>query len=160
MEHYEGLAPDFQKALIRLIDEQSKKDSMGKIQYIYLNRLLSSVYTESYVFVIGMAGSELFLDENKSQIDWYPKLVYENINKDMEKVEDCLRKKFIRLKEYELFRLKRILLEDDWKILQEIFLLLMKDSINILTDSSLQLENELQILAGNYMDRPEALWKR
>ena len=78
----------------------------------------------------------------------------------MEKVEDCLRKKFIRLKEYELFRLKRILLEDDWKILQEIFLLLMKDSINILTDSSLQLENELQILAGNYMDRPEALWKR
>ena len=160
MEHYEGLAPDFQKALIRLIDEQSKKDSMGKIQYIYLNRLLSSVYTESYVFVIGMAGSELFLDENKNQIDWYPKLVYENINKDMEKVEDCLRKKFIRLKEYELFRLKRILLEDDWKILHEIFLLLMKDSINILTDSSLQLENELQILAGNYMDRPEALWKR
>lgn len=160
MEHYEELVPDFQEALIHLIDRQSKKNSMGKIQYIYLNRLLSSVYTESYISIIGMAGSELFLDENKSQIDWHPQLVYENIDKDMGKVEEHLRKKFIRLKEYELFRLKRILLEDDWKILQEIFLLLMKDSINVLTDSSLQLENELQIISGNYMDRPEVLWTR
>ena len=64
MEHYEELVPDFQEALIHLIDRQSKKNSMGKIQYIYLNRLLSSVYTESYISIIGMAGSELFLDEN------------------------------------------------------------------------------------------------
>lgn len=159
MEHYEELAPDFQEALIRLIDQQSQKNSMRKIQYIYLNRLLSSVYTESYVSIIGMAGPEQFLDENRSQIDWYPQLVYENIDNDMGKVEERLRKKFIRLKEYELFRLKRILLEDDWKILQEIFLLLVKDSLNVLSDSSLQLENELQILSGNYMDRPEVLWK-
>ena len=38
MEHYEELAPDFQEALIHLIDQQSQKNSMRKIQYIYLNR--------------------------------------------------------------------------------------------------------------------------
>lgn len=158
MENYKEMVPGFQEVLICLIEEQRKMDTMRKIRYIYLNRLLSSVYTESYVSIVGMAGSELFLDENRSQVDWYPKLVYENIDKDMRKVEDHLRKKFIRLKEYELFQLKRILLEDDWKILQEVFLLLIKDPIDLLTDSPLQLESGSQILSGNYMDRPEVIW--
>ncbi len=65
---------------------------------------------------------------------------------------------FDRLKEYELFQLKQILLKDDWKILQEVFLLLLKNFIDFLTDSSPRLESELQILAGNYMDHPEILW--
>lgn len=75
----------------------------------------------------------------------------------MSAVERLLRKSFIHLEEYELFQLKKILLNEDWKLLQKIFLHLIKDFIGFIIDSPLQLESELQILSGDYMDKPRVL---
>lgn len=121
-------------------------------------RLVTSVYTEGYEVILGIANSDLYLDENKSEKFWFPELVYKNIDEDMKEVENRLQKKFLRLETYELFRLKLILLEDDWKLLQEVFLRLVKDLIGVIIESPLQLNGELQILSGNYMDKPEILW--
>ena len=122
-----------------------------------MNRLLSSVYTESYEAVLGAANSDLYLDENKSEIYWYPDLVYKNIDKDIKNVEAFLRKEYIHLEEFEIFQLKKILLNDDWKLLQEIFLYLLKNSVELIANYSIILEEEIQIFSGDYMDRPEVL---
>ena len=159
-EHYMELKPDFDEKLYNLFEQQknrSKHIKGRKIQSIYLNRLLSSVYTESYEAVLGAANSDLYLDENKSEIYWYPDLVYKNIDKDIKDVEVSLRKEYIHLEEFEIFKLKKILLNDDWKLLQEIFLYLLKNSVELIANYSIILEKEIQIFSGDYMDRPEVL---
>lgn len=159
-EHYMELKPDFDAKLYNLFEQQknrSKHIKGRKIQSIYLNRLLSSVYTESYEAVLGAANSDLYLDENKSEIYWYPDLVYKNIDKDIKDVEVSLRKEYIHLEEFEIFQLKKILLNDDWKLLQEIFLYLLKNSVELIANYSIILEEEIQIFSGDYMDRPEVL---
>ncbi len=159
-EHYMELKPDFDEKLYNLFEQQknrSKHIKGRKIQSIYLNRLLSSVYTESYEAVLGAANSDLYLDENKSEIYWYPDLVYKNIDKDIKDVEVSLRKEYIHLEEFEIFQLKKILLNDDWKLLQEIFLYLLKNSVELIANYSIILEKEIQIFSGDYMDRPEVL---
>lgn len=159
-EHYMELKPDFDAKLYNLFEQQknrSKHIKGRKIQSIYLNQLLSSVYTESYEAVLGAANSDLYLDENKSEIYWYPDLVYKNIDKDIKDVEVSLRKEYIHLEEFEIFQLKKILLNDDWKLLQEIFLYLLKNSVELIANYSIILEKEIQIFSGDYMDRPEVL---
>ena len=159
-EHYMELKPDFDAKLYNLFEQQknrSKHIKGRKIQSIYLNQLLSSVYTESYEAVLGAANSDLYLDENKSEIYWYPDLVYKNIDKDIKNVEAFLRKEYIHLEEFEIFQLKKILLNDDWKLLQEIFLYLLKNSVELIANYSIILEKEIQIFSGDYMDRPEVL---
>lgn len=160
LNQYVELNQEFKEKLMYLIEKQSKRkegDNQKKIKSIYLYRLLSSVYTENYEAVLGISNSDLYLDEERSETYWFPALVYKNIGEDFKEIETLLRKRFIRLEEYELFQLKKILLNEDWKLLQEIFLHLMKDSINMIIDSSLPMENELLILTGNYMDKPEIL---
>ena len=159
-EHYMELKPDFDAKLYNLFEQQknrSKHIKGRKIQSIYLNRLLSSVYTESYEAVLGAANSDLYLDENKSEIYWYPDLVYKNIDKDIKDVEVSLRKEYIHLEEFEIFQLKKILLNDDWKLLQEIFLYLLKNSVELIANYAIRLEKEIQIFSGDYMDRREVL---
>lgn len=160
-ENYDKFKSEFSKVLIDLVDEQNKRRSEGseeKILAVYMYRLMTSVYTEGYEVILGIANSDLYLDENKSEKYWFPELIYKNIDEDMKEVENRLRKKFLRLETYELFRLKIILLEDDWKLLQEFFLRLVKDLMGVIIESPLRLNGELQILSGNYMDKPESLW--
>lgn len=160
-QHYEDMKPGFTKKLNELIEGKKNQKSDGtqkKIQSFYLHRMLSSVYTESYEAVLGMSNADLYLDEDRCETYWYPNVVYRNIDEDMRTVETLLRKKFIRLEEFELFQLKKILLNEDWKLLQEFFLLLMKESIPMIVGSPLVLDSEVKIFAGNHMDKPELLW--
>lgn len=145
----------FQSKLSILINEQKnrqRKDDGDKIKFIYLCQLLSSSYTESYEVILGMSNSLLYLDEKKSQVYWHPELIYEMIDKDMEEVEKILRKEFISLQDFELFYIKQKLLHDDWKLLKKFFYLMSKQSISLIVDSSLHMEDELLFLCGNYMD--------
>lgn len=144
----------FQSKLNILILEQinRQKDDGDKIKFIFLCRLMSSSYTESYEAILGMSNSMLYLDEKKSQVYWHPEPIHETINKDMEEVEAILRKKFIRLQDFELFYIKQKLLYDDWKLLQKFFYAMSKQSVGFIMDSPLRLENELLFLSGNYME--------
>ncbi|SEU23048.1 hypothetical protein SAMN05443270_3565 [Lacrimispora sphenoides] len=145
----------FHEKLDILIAEQlqrQKEDNAVKLKNIFLCRLISSGYTESYETILGMSSVMLYMDEKKSLVYWYPELVYENIVQDMEAVEKLLRIKFLRLEDFELFFLKQKLLYDDWTLLQECFRNLFKQAVSLIMDSPLRLENEFLILSGDYMD--------
>lgn len=145
----------FLKSISILIDEQLQRQTAEesvKLKYIFLCKLMSSGYTESYEAVLGMSSDMLYLDEKKSQVYWYPELIYENITQDMDNVEKLLRKKYTRIEEFELFYIKQSLLSDDWKLLQECYKDLIKPAMDLLMESPLRLETPILFLSGNYMD--------
>ena len=113
---------------------------------------MSSDYTESYESILGMSSSTLYLDEKRSQVYWIPECIYETIDKDMVEAEKILRRKFICIQEFELFYIKRKLLDDDWKLLKKVFVTLSKQSMNLIMNSSLKLDDEFLFLCGNYME--------
>lgn len=155
------MEPVFREKLASLVKAQVRKQSekkQNKIRYFFLCRLISSGYTGSHQTLLGLSNSMLYLDENKSYIYWYPEQLYADIEADMKEAEVQLRKKFIRLEDYELLHMRRKLLYDDWGLLQESFQRLITKSIYLITDSPLILENELLVLCGNYMEELDAKW--
>lgn len=64
----EKLIPAFQSKLNILILEQinrQKEENAYKIKCIFLCRVMSSCYTESYEVILGISNSMLYLDEKK-----------------------------------------------------------------------------------------------
>lgn len=151
----------FYEKLESLVKEQTslqESETEREVKYFYLCRLMSSEYTESYESVLGLSTQMLYLDEQKSQVYWFPHLIYKNIQMDMKEVEQIVRKKFLRLEASELFYLKRKLLGDDWNLLQKCFSDLIKGAVEVLKNRSLNLEKELVVLSGNYMDHLQIVW--
>lgn len=151
----------FYEKLDLLVKEQTslqKSETEREVKYFYLCRLMSSEYTESYESVLGLSTQMLYLDEQKSQVYWFPHMIYENIQMDMKEVEQIVRKKFLRLEVAELFYLKRKLLGDDWNLLQQCFSDLIKGAMDVFMNRSLKLEKELVVLSGNYMDHLQVVW--
>lgn len=151
----------FYEKLELLVKEQTslqESETEREVKYFYLCRLMSSEYTESYESVLGLSTQMLYLDEQKSQVYWFPHLIYKNIQMDMKEVEQIVRKKFLRLEASELFYLKRKLLGDDWSLLQKCFSDLIKGAMEVFMNRSLKLEKELVVLSGNYMDHLQIVW--
>lgn len=151
----------FYEKLELLVKEQTdlqESETERKVKYFYLCRLMSSEYTESYESVLGLSTQMLYLDEQKSQVYWFPHTIYKNIQMDMKEVEQIVRKKFLRLEAAELFYLKRKLLGDDWDLLQKCFSDLIKGAMDVFKNRSLKLEKELVVLSGNYMDHLQIVW--
>lgn len=156
------LIPLYKDKLNSLINDQKEKQRGNedrKVKFIFLCQLLSSSYTGSNEVILGMSDSMLYLDEKKSQVYWCPDFIYQNIDTDMVEVEKILRKKFIRLQEFELFYIKQKLINDDWDLLQECFCNMSEQSLNIILNSQLQLEDEVVFLCGNYMDNMKIIWR-
>ncbi len=153
--------PSFQEKLIFLIDKQTQKQKQvieGKIKFIFLCRTLSSDYTGSYESILGMSDDMLYLDEKKSQVFWHPVLFDRGIDEDLRTAEKILRKNFLRLEEYELFYIKRQLLSDDWELFMKCFQIMSEQSVSLIRNSGLRLEDELSFLYGNYMDNLKIIW--
>jgi len=154
--HYKEMIPAFGSRLDLLIKEQIKRQNTGQqesIKYLTISRLRSSGYTESYELAIGMSNSTLHMDKNTSYVYWSPGVVYDSIIKDRKDAEKLLRRNFVGLTRYELFQLKQLLLNDDWKILQTVLGNITEETANIIAASSLRREEKIQVLCGDYMDQ-------
>ncbi len=156
----EEIRAEYFLILDNLIQEQLKcqnKNEQNKIKHISLCRLLSSSYTESYESYLWISNSQLYYDNNKSYTYWKPSFIYDSLDKDMIEVERLLRKKFIHIEAYELFILKKKLILDDWISFKKLFCNLAKESKQSIINSSLQVEDEILILYGDYMERLEVI---
>ena len=80
----------------------------------------------------------------------------ENIEEDMAAAEKIIRRKFVRLEDFELMHIKRKLLSDDWGIVQAIFRILSEQAIDSIRKTSLMLQDEVFFLRGDYMDEIKA----
>lgn len=161
-KEYHCLLPSLYTYMDSLIKEQTFRRKSGiqeGIRYILFFRLLSSGYTGSGEIALGMSNSMIYLDDNFSCVYWRPDLIYEDIDEDIEKVKRILQQKYIQIEEFELLYLKQKLLMDDWGVFSKIIGKLMESIAERVINSSLPLENELEILYGDYMDRLEVAAK-
>lgn len=149
------LEPVFCEKLNFLIKDQLIKvrQCPGDLEIFYLSCLQSSGHTESYDSIAGISNAQLFLDNNKSQAYWCPKQIYKDMDYDMKDMEKRLRKKIVRLEQYELLYLKQLLIMDDWEVLQQCFCELIHKHLELLIESPLDFQPELKVMCGNYMDR-------
>lgn len=155
------LVPLLKKVLETLIQQicKQKTEGQNKIKYLIFQRLLSSGYTGSYELSVGMSNAKLYLDEQIVYEYWKPDFIYEDIDRSMEEVKKILGKKYVRIEDYELLRLKQQLLFDDWTLFVEILKRESRQIIQSVIESDLILEDEIQVLYGNYMDKLRIAYK-
>ena len=147
---------DLKLKIDSLVNEQvvrQQGDNQRIIKYIFLCKLHSSGYTGSYEVVLGMSDDQLFLDENRSYLYWYPSHIYDSLDKGMAEVEKQIKKKFIQVEASELFYLKQRLLSDYWNMLENSFVRISDRIRDYIMDSSLLLDQYFLLLCGNYMDQ-------
>lgn len=149
------LQPVFCEKLDFLIKDQIYKSRgvVRNIEVFYLCRLLSSDYTGSYESVLGISNDLLFLDKHRSETYWCPKYIFKDLKNDMKEIERNLRKRFVRIEEYELFHMMQLLFMDDWDILKDCFRELAQEQLHMLSKSSLDFKPKLKIMSGYYMDQ-------
>ncbi|MEZ3471762.1 MAG: hypothetical protein K1W27_02795 [Lachnospiraceae bacterium] len=143
--------------LIRNQTDIQEIQAQRRIKYLCFFRLRSSGYTQSHEIALAMADKRLYLDEAMDCIYWMPDVMHEEIEKDMEEAENLLTKAFIRLEKYELFHIRQQLLSDDWELFCGVLPRLVKAIEGRITDSSLFLENDLEVLCGGYMEEAETI---
>ena len=147
---------DFVEQLNILVRDQLHNQpdvSDRKLSNLFMCRLKSSEYTGSYESILGLSCSQPYLDDQKSQLYWRPPYLYDNLDKDMGEVEKYLRKNFIRIEKYELFRLQQQLLYDDWQIWESIIPELAERNREVITHSPLHINDEILVVSGDYMER-------
>lgn len=142
-------------SLVKMQNIETKTRLDKPINRIYFCRLHTSSYTESNEIFIGMNDSVPFLGEHINYLFWTPLIIFESIVKDMNEVEKLLRKKYTKVEEYELLYVKRMLLDDDWKLFCELLKKLMYKCQSRILSSGLAMDKEVQVLCGDYMDNLE-----
>lgn len=155
-DKYEALFSSLLPALKVLIREQASMQEageQGKVKYVIFHRLLSSGYTGSCEISVGMCSAMLYLDRHMSCAYWRPEFLYNDTDKDMEEVRQQISRKFVHIEEFELLRLKQKLLWDDWQLFCEMLERLGEKVAKEILESPLFLEDEIQVLYGDYMDR-------
>lgn len=154
--NYSMLFPSFIENLDILIKSwctEQKDKEQDKIKYLIFQRLRTSGYTGTYEISMGLSNSMLYLGEHMSCIYWKPDLIYENIDRDMENIRKKLGQKYIRIEEYELLYIKQKLLLDDWKLLFRVLGRLSDKAAEKIQERYEIFEDEIELLAGDYMDR-------
>lgn len=157
------LAESFFEKLGIVAEEQKyrqREENVEPVKFVFLCRLLSSYYTQSYDAVMGLSDSRLYLDEGRSEIFWKPVPVYEGIEEDMEEAKRLLSRKFIRLEASELFYIRKKLLGDDWELLQGCFRVLSRQAFQQMEDRCLKMDEEILFVCGDYMDRLKIVWDK
>lgn len=154
--HYSMLYPTFVEKLDILIKKwcsEQKDKNQDKVKYLIFQRLRTSGYTGTYEISMGLSNAMLYLDEHMLCVYWKPDLIFEDIDSDMVDVKKKLEQKYIRIEEYELLYLKQRLLLDDWKLFFKVLDRLSDKVAEKIQERYEIFEEELGILAGDYMDR-------
>lgn len=152
---YKEMVPAFCAKLDQLMLEQKHRQETGEqkqIKHIFVLRLRSSNYTESYELAIGMSNALLYLDKQMSFAYWNPKPVFDSIETDLAEADKFLRRRSLYLDKNELFHLKQQLLDDDWQAFQSVLPAIVKEVESIVLNNPLKMEKEVQVLCGDYMD--------
>lgn len=150
------LIQSLEEVLETLIQQEisyQEAEGQDEIKYLIFQRLLSSGYTGSYEISVGMSNAKLYLDEQIAYEYWKPDFIYDDIDEAMKEVRRILSKKYVQLEEYEMLHLKQQLLLDDWHLFVEILKKEANELARRIMESSLLLEDEIQIVYGNYMDQ-------
>lgn len=137
-----------------LLQEEGRK---GAVYYIYLSKLNSDVILNRYGYQIDIFNEEFYLDDEEVYDYLDMSYVFCGIDEAMERIERDLKKKILRVKEYEIFELKQLLINDYYIICQETITKLIPYINKIDEYKKMKKGNVVKVLIGGYMDEFKVL---
>ena len=159
-QNYTEMLPALGEKTDLLVKAQAAYQETGRqerVKYLIFFSLRSSGYTQSHEIALAMSNDRLYMDKCMDCVYWKPDIIYEGIAEDLGKAESLLTKEFIRLEKYELFYIQQKLLSDDWKLFCTFLPRLVHGIADRITGSSLRMEEEMEVLCGGYMEKPETV---
>lgn len=129
-----------------------------EVRYVVISILESSILTKTYDLQIAFYDDRLYLDEKAVYIYWLPSFIFAHIADDMAAFQKKASQTVIRIREYEIERVKRQYAVNHY---YQVSVLLRKMLPEILKQERKELKvltKKIDFLYGRYMERPMLLY--
>lgn len=145
--------------LLQKTKELQIKQKKGKIQYICISFLRSSMYTKSHEYCINVYDSDFYLDFVELYHNWKPDFIMDYFESDIAYSVKILRKKVPRIQNFEIQEIKQWYIYEYYYLIQKFCEDKIKEVIEVVLESEIKLEKEFFILFGGYMEKSKILAK-
>lgn len=137
-------------AFIRAAVERQKTDTW-RPAYLSVFYLHSSSLTGTYQYLVRLMNEKMYFDDNFEEFEWFPAFLYGTMEEEKEVLSYELKRKFVRVKEYEInYGLRQ--LTKEYKKVMEVYLTKMLCYLHEnLSFIELEKEESFHFLFGDYM---------
>lgn len=143
--------------ILKIINEKiillQKEQNKRKIGYLYISYLRSSLLTQTYDFRIDFYDKNFYLDENPIYTYIPLDFIFSYYNNDIFYLIENMKKAFIRLQQYEIELVQKKYAFYYYKISAKFFADLADEIFNMSSFFELQMEKEVKVIFGEYMDK-------
>jgi hypothetical protein len=147
----------FDELLKRGIELQRKLEK-GKMGFISIFFLRSSIITESYEIMISMYEKGYYFDRKPLSISWKPMFIMKYFIDDMKYFEKAIKSKIIRVQKSEINKVKMHYCEDYFQVIKEFFLNYIDEITSLNSFKELEKEEDIKITLGEFMDQNIVLY--
>lgn len=113
--------------------------------------LESSLYTQTYEYQVSISNRELYMDEARQERFWTPDFMKQDMDLQRKHIRKALTKKFVRIKDYEVECMFRLLLKQ-YKNMMEVYLLdVFKQVADAEWFKDIEKEETFLFVSGTYM---------
>lgn len=153
-DQMEIISSCFQTALQASFDQVKTCPKKGKIEYICISYLLSSLYTESFDFKIDFYNSDFYLDERECESYFSLPQCFDYAG-DFAFIKKTMQKKLIRVMDYEVWTQVYLFQVSRLKALKSLITTLV-ESMDFSLYASF-LSKTAQVIYGEYMGSGELI---
>ena len=93
--------------LFRHAVDMQKENKKSEIDVVYFSFLHSNFLNNKFGYQVNLYDDRFFLDNDEVYIDWKPKIIFDGLDEDFKTIENSIRAKCVRLKEYEWLEIKQ-----------------------------------------------------
>lgn len=127
--------------------------------YLAVFHLNSSLVTGTYEYQICLMDEQMYLDRDQIEIYWKPGKIYADLDQETELIKKELRKKFVRITEYEVCYLFRQLIKEYKKVTEVSIRKSIQRIIKEQAFEELKKKNPFIFLYGDYMGEIKQIFK-
>ncbi|MCI8774162.1 MAG: hypothetical protein HFI50_09585 [Lachnospiraceae bacterium] len=131
------------------MQEYGQKEVVSIISFFYLN---SSLLTGSHKYLISLYDKTFYLDQSEVSITYCPEFIIPYFLSDIQLLENDIRKHYIRIKSYEMERIKFLHIQHYYELMKEIFCSVLDEIKNLPEYNIMKKSTNPLFLYGGYRD--------
>ena len=133
--------------------ELQRKSEKGKIGFISIFYLRSSIITESYKIMISMYDKSYYIDRQELSTHWIPMFIMKYFIDDINYFEKVIKTKIVRVKKYEINDVKIHYCGEYFKVIERFLDNYIDEITSLESFNELEKEEDIKITLGEYMDQ-------
>lgn len=130
---------------------EKQKSQIWEPAYMAIFHLNSSLITGTYEYQICLMNGQMYFDDECVRSNWFPAFLYDNLEEEKAALSGELKRKFVRIKEYEIDYAVRQLAKE-YKKVMEVYLTKMLGTMHQ-KEEFIKLKKEVpfHFIFGDYM---------